>query len=84
MAKTFVKPEWYSEEQIQMTAFNAIVVVAKTPSDIWRIYDTWQKEGKVISDRLKNTLEQLISMNSEEFQEWKKKWCETVIITEKK
>ncbi len=46
MAKTFVKPEWYSEEQIQMTAFNAIVVVAKTPSDIWRIYDTWQKEGK--------------------------------------
>ena len=74
MAKIHVKPEWYSEEQIQTTAFNTIVVVAKTPSDIWRIYDKWQKEGKVISDTLKNTLEQLISMSSEEFLEWKKKW----------
>jgi hypothetical protein len=84
MAKTHVKPEWFSEEQIQMAAFNAIVVLAKTPSDIWRIYDTWQKEGKVISDTLKNTLEQLVSMSAEEFQVWKNKWCETVTIIEQK
>lgn len=48
------------------TTLNAIISTWASPQTIWKIYDTYQEQGIILTEEIKRILESIVSFSSEE------------------